>query len=123
MTNKLHILSTRVFAIVSDIPRGRVTTYKAIAECLGTRSYRAIGRILGGNPHIPLVPCHRVVMSDGRLGGYARGPDEKRRLLISEGVWIEGDRVRDFERCRMTPEELREHFSSRAHRESEAEIS
>ena len=123
MTKSLHIQTTRVFAIDSDIPRGRVTTYKAIAECLGIRSYRAIGRILGTNPNIPIVPCHRVVMSDGRLGGYARGRDEKRRLLISEGISIDGDRVRDFETKRISSKELRMALSSRDYRESDAEIS
>lgn len=91
-------LSERVYELLRRVPPGRVTTYKALAERLGTRAYRAIGVILSKNPDIPVVPCHRVVMSDGRLGGYARGVDEKRRLLLSEGVPVVNNRVVGFER-------------------------
>ncbi|OQX74432.1 MAG: cysteine methyltransferase [Campylobacteraceae bacterium 4484_4] len=80
------------------IPKGKVTTYGAIARYLGTGAVRAVGSAVGKNPYAPEVPCHRVVRSDGRLGNYsgAGGIAAKRRLLESEGVRIEGERIIDF---------------------------
>ena len=95
-------LAERVYRLVSLIPVGRVTTYKALAEACDTRSYRAVGGILRSNPNIPVVPCHRVVMSDGSLGGYARGVEEKRRMLEREGVIIREEKVDNFARVVVT---------------------
>jgi methylated-DNA-[protein]-cysteine S-methyltransferase len=83
----------RVWAICSRIPKGRVTTYKAIAEKLGTRAYRAVGQALSRNPYAPEVPCHRVVGSDGSLTGFTSGIAKKRRLLIDEGIEIKKGKV------------------------------
>lgn len=82
-----------VFDIVKRIPKGRVTTYKAIAEYLGT-SPRAVGQALKRNPKLIEVPCHRVVMSSGGLGGYVKGVNEKKKLLESEGVDV--SKLRDY---------------------------
>jgi len=81
----------RVHAALGEVPRGRVVTYAEVAKRLGCRSAQAIGQALKRNPRAPEVPCHRVIRSDGRLGGYAgkRGGvrvDRKRRLLREEGV-------------------------------------
>jgi methylated-DNA-[protein]-cysteine S-methyltransferase len=79
-----------VYTLCSQIPKGRVTTYKALADAMGTKAYQAIGQALKRNPHAPQVPCHRVVKSDGSLGGYcgeASNP-KKRRLLKKEGIEI-----------------------------------
>ncbi len=80
---------------MSQIPPGRVTTYGEIAKALGdVRAARAVGAALPKNPKPIEIPCHRVVMSDGSLGGYAfGGPERKRALLLSEGVPFKGDRV------------------------------
>jgi methylated-DNA-[protein]-cysteine S-methyltransferase len=83
----------RCYQLVAQIPKGRVTTYKALAEAMGTRGYQAIGRALNANPHLVTIPCHRIVHQDGRLGGYAAGVEQKRQLLESEGVEIVDDRV------------------------------
>ncbi len=67
-------------------------TYKEVAERAGRpRAWRAVGNILNKN-YDPAVPCHRVVGSGGRLGGYNRGPAKKLRLLLSEGVDLGPDR-------------------------------
>ncbi|MEK6900935.1 MAG: MGMT family protein [Nanoarchaeota archaeon] len=58
------------FSICQQIPKGKVTTYKEIASVLGTKGYQAIGQALQCNPYAPHVPCHRVVKSDGSLGGF-----------------------------------------------------
>ena len=68
-----------------SIPRGYVTTYKLYAEALGT-SPRQVGRLMAANPYPVVLPCHRVVRSDGSLGGYTGGVDVKRRLLSYEGA-------------------------------------
>jgi methylated-DNA-[protein]-cysteine S-methyltransferase len=84
----------RVYAAVSRIPRGRVATYKDIAQAIGEPlAYRAVGNALNKNPHAPKVPCHRVVNSNGRLGGYAGGLAKKRKLLAGEGIKIVRGRV------------------------------
>lgn len=86
----------RCYALLLKIPKGRVTTYKAIAEALGTKAYQAVGNAMNRNPNPVRVPCHRVVNSDGQLGGYAFGSERKIELLTDEGVLIENNRVVDF---------------------------
>jgi methylated-DNA-[protein]-cysteine S-methyltransferase len=86
------LMRTKVFEAVSKIPRGRVATYKQIAQICGT-SPRAIGRILNSNEYLVEIPCHRVVMSEGRIGGYRGGIEEKVRLLESEGVEVREGKV------------------------------
>jgi O-6-methylguanine DNA methyltransferase len=77
----------RVWRACARVPRGRVTTYAAIARAIGApRAARAVGNALNASPGMPKVPCHRVVKSDGLLGGFARGAKAKRALLEKEGV-------------------------------------
>ncbi len=85
--------STRVFEIVKRIPRGRVATYGEIARALNTRACRAVGQALKKNRN-PQVPCHRVIKSSGKIGGF-RGNQtrEKARILRSEGIEIRGNRI------------------------------
>ncbi len=90
-----------VYRILTLIPEGQVTTYGDIARTLGhPKSSRAIGRILNRNPNPIVVPCHRVVMSDGRIGGYADGQERKIELLAKEGLAFKSGRVKDFEKRR-----------------------
>jgi methylated-DNA-[protein]-cysteine S-methyltransferase len=93
-----RVLSTmtfneKVWALTSRIPRGRVTTYAALASALGSRAYRAVGLAMNRNPFAPRVPCHRVVGSDGRLVGYAGGLAKKLQMLQREGFAVVGGRV------------------------------
>lgn len=85
-------LSRRLFLLVKQIPAGKVATYKMLAERLGT-SARAVGRMLNKNPHPIVVPCHRVVLSSGKVGGYRFGAKKKIELLEKEGVKIEKGKV------------------------------
>jgi methylated-DNA-[protein]-cysteine S-methyltransferase len=74
-----------------------VSSYHALACALGSaKASRAVGNALNRNPNPVVVPCHRVVRSDGGIGGYKRGAREKLRLLAREGVKVEGGRVTDF---------------------------
>lgn len=84
--------------LLTKIPRGKVTTYKAIAEALGTKAYRAVGMAMNRNPDAPRVPCHRVVASDGSLHGYAHGLRKKAEILRREGVETKSGKVVDFPR-------------------------
>lgn len=75
----------RVYAVVRRIPKGNARSYRWVAEQLGDPNLaRAVGQALGCNQRPDLIPCHRVVRSDGSLGGYAWGVAKKRRLLAQE---------------------------------------
>ncbi|WP_449462902.1 endonuclease V [Tardisphaera miroshnichenkoae] len=85
-----------VWWLISNIPKGKVSTYGDVARALGDiRAARAVGVALSRNPYAPHVPCHRVIMSNGELGGYALGQEKKRELLVSEGVPIVNEKVVD----------------------------
>lgn len=78
--------ASRVENVVRKIPRGSVLTYAQVAERAGSpRAARAVGSILSKNKN-PEIPCHRVVRSDGNVGGYNRGSAKKRELLSQEGA-------------------------------------
>lgn len=82
-----------VWRLTKKIPRGRVATYAAIARALEKpHASRAVGNALNKNLHHG-VPCHRVVRSDGSIGGFAQGSGAKKRLLEKEGVVIKDERV------------------------------
>jgi len=88
------------YDLLNQIPVGKVATYAEIAHALGTKAYRAVGTAMNKNPNPIIVPCHRVVNSDGRLGNYAFGCERKQQLLESEGVVIVDGKVQDFEQVR-----------------------
>lgn len=73
--------------VVRNIPKGSVMTYKEVAMAVGRpRAARAVANIMAANYDLD-IPCHRVIRSDGSLGGYNRGGERKKRaILISEGV-------------------------------------
>ncbi|MDD4900530.1 MAG: MGMT family protein [Patescibacteria group bacterium] len=88
----------KVWQALKKIPRGRVTTYQELAKHLGRpKAARAVGNALNKNPQAPQAPCHRVVKSDGGLGGYARGAKKKNELLELEGVEVVKGRIEEFE--------------------------
>ena len=81
----------KVWKAISRIPKGRIQTYKKIAKLIGKpKASRAVANACGQNPYLIKIPCHRVVRSDGNIGGYSGkgGMREKRRLLKNEGVII-----------------------------------
>lgn len=81
--------SEKVYKLLQEkVPKGKVTTYKALAEKLGTKAYQAIGQAMNKNPYAPKVPCHRVIANDRTLGGFASGVKNKIKLLQQEGVEI-----------------------------------
>lgn len=94
-------LAIKVYSLLDTVPHGKVTTYKALAQAAGTKAYRAIGQIMKHNPNAPATPCHRVVASNGSLGGFMGKTDKKTLqkkidLLRSEGVAVKNNRILNF---------------------------
>ena len=84
----------KVYRVVRKISEGRVMTYKEVAKLAGSpRAFRAVGNALNKNSDLKTIPCHRVVKSDGRIGGYRYGTNKKISLLRKEGVQIKGKKV------------------------------
>jgi len=83
----------KVYSLCRKVPKGKVTTYKEIARGIGTKAYRAVGTALNKNPFAPIVPCHRVINSNGKIGGFASGVDKKIRLLRKEGVDVKNKKI------------------------------
>ena len=91
----------KVYKIVEKIPKGKVMTYKQVAERLRSKAYRAVGQALRNNPDTLKTPCHRVIKSNGNIGGYFGKIDQKSiknkiKLLESEGVMIEKGKIKNF---------------------------
>ncbi len=94
----MNDFAERVYELCRRVPKGRVTTYGDIAKALGTKGYQAVGNALRCNPYAPVVPCHRVVKSDGSIGGFKgkindKEIEEKIKLLKSEGVKIKNNKI------------------------------
>lgn len=96
--------SEKVWQLCKKVPKGKVTTYKAIAAAMKTKAYRAVGNAMNKNPNglltcgygKKMVPCHRVVDSKGHLHGFAHGLKKKAELLRREGIKIKNNKVVDF---------------------------
>ena len=78
----------KVWNEIMKIPRGETKTYKQIAEKIGKpKSYRAVANACGKNPYPVVIPCHRVIKSDGSIGGYsAKGGIKRKRMLLANEV-------------------------------------
>ncbi|UCE73991.1 MAG: endonuclease V [Methanomassiliicoccales archaeon] len=91
------------YSLVKQIPKGKVSTYGELAKALGDiRASRAVGRMLNANPYAPIVPCHRVVMRDGSLGGFGAGIHEKIKRLKKEGVFASNNLIENFQNILFT---------------------
>ena len=80
-----------VWKYLKTIPKGQTRTYKEVAEAIKRPlSYRAVANAIAKNPYSPLIPCHRVIKSDGSVGGYSGkgGVKTKVKLLKSEGILL-----------------------------------
>ena len=78
----------KVWNYLKKIPKGKVRTYLQVAKAIGKpKSFRAVANAVGKNPFPPKIPCHRVIRSDGKLGGYSAkgGIKTKKKLLKNEG--------------------------------------
>ena len=90
----------KVYKLCSRIPRGKVSTYREIAKAMRTKAYRAVGHARKCNPYAPKVPCHRVVASDGSLGGFNGKMNSRKKelLLKKESVIIKNGKVQNFKK-------------------------
>ncbi|HLP79658.1 MAG TPA: MGMT family protein [Acidobacteriota bacterium] len=91
--NSKDNFSSRIYSLLRTVPKGKVTTYKALANAAGTQAYRAVGTAMNRNPDAPRTPCHRVINSNGELGGFASGLPKKIELLKAEGVKIKDNKI------------------------------
>ena len=81
----------KIWEYLKKIPKGSVKTYSQVAKAIGKpKAVRAVANAIGKNPYPPSIPCHRVIRSDGNLGGYSGkgGIKQKRKLLKSEKINI-----------------------------------
>ena len=93
------ILSTKVYKKLLQVPEGKVTTYGDLAKAVGLKNgQRVIGTIMKKNPFPVIVPCHRVVKSNGKIGGYVYGEGVKSQILTREGIKIKAGRIMDFDK-------------------------
>lgn len=82
----MNTFQEKVYNVVKRIPKGKAITYKEVAEMIGSpRSCRAVGNALNKNRD-PRIPCHRVIRSDGNIGGFRDGTDKKAAILRREGM-------------------------------------
>jgi methylated-DNA-[protein]-cysteine S-methyltransferase len=88
----------KVLALTKKIPKGKVSTYKEIARAMKTKAYRAVGTALKNNKKPIIIPCHRVVNSNGSIGGYKGklNNKEKIKLLRKEGIKIKQRKSKIF---------------------------
>ena len=84
-----------------QVPSGKITTYGELARSIGLENgQRIIGKIMKVNPLPVIIPCHRVVKSDGKIGGYAYGERVKSKMLDNEGIKIEAGKIIDFDKMK-----------------------
>ena len=82
----MTIFQKKVYDFVRTIPKGSTATYKEVAAAIGhPKAYRAVGNALNKNPQIGIIPCHRVIKSNGQIGKFALGAHKKVELLRREG--------------------------------------
>jgi methylated-DNA-[protein]-cysteine S-methyltransferase len=87
-------LEEKVYKKLMEVPKGQVTTYGELAKAVGLKNgQRLIGRIMNKNPFPVIVPCHRVIMSSGKVGGYAWGEKIKINMLTKEGIKIKDGKI------------------------------
>ena len=81
-----------------EVPKGQITTYGELAKAVGLKNgQRAVGKIMNKNPYPVIIPCHRVVMSTGKIGGYAYGEHVKIKMLNDEGIKTKNGKIVDLE--------------------------
>jgi methylated-DNA-[protein]-cysteine S-methyltransferase len=91
-------LEQKIYKKLLEVPKGQITTYGELAKAVGLKNgQRVVGKIMNKNPYPVIVPCHRVVMSTGKIGGYAYGENVKTKLLNDEGIQIKNGKIIDLE--------------------------
>jgi len=92
-------LTEYTYFLVKQIPKGRVSTYGAVAKALGNKNYaRAVGKYMNKNPNADIMPCFKIIKSDGTLGGFGLGIKDKIRRLEHDGIKIKDGRILNFKK-------------------------
>ena len=87
------------YYLVRQIQKGRISTYGAVAKALGNKGYaRAVGKYMNNNPNADTMPCFKIVKSDGSLGGFGLGLDDKIRRLKEDGIEVKDGKISNFEK-------------------------
>ncbi|MEK0319911.1 MAG: MGMT family protein [Nitrosopumilus sp.] len=91
-------IEQKIYKKLLEVPKGQITTYGELAKAVGLKNgQRVVGKIMNKNPYPVIIPCHRVVMSTGKIGGYAFGENIKIKLLNDEGIQIKNGKIMDLE--------------------------
>jgi len=91
-------IKKKIYKKLLKIPPGKITTYKELARSVGLENgQRVVGQIMKKNPFPVIIPCHRVVKSNGEIGGYAYGVSIKKSMLVKEGISISKNRIKNFQ--------------------------
>ena len=89
----------KIYQKLLEVPIGYVTTYGDLAKAINLKNgQRVVGQIMKKNPFPVIIPCHRVVKSDGTIGGYAYGSERKKHMLWEEGLKINNNKISDFKK-------------------------
>jgi len=90
-------ITEKIYKKLLQVPPGKITTYGELSRAVGFENgQRVIGQIMKKNPFPVIIPCHRVVKSNGDIGGYAFGINVKKTMLSKEGICIKKDRIENF---------------------------
>ena len=93
------IIEKKIYRKLLQVPSGKITTYKELARSVGLQNgQRIIGQIMKKNPFPVIIPCHRVVKSNGEIGGYAYGISIKKNMLVKEGISISNNKIKNFQK-------------------------
>ena len=91
-------LEQKIYKKLLEVPKGQITTYGELAKAVGLKNgQRIIGKIMNKTPYPVIVPSHRVVMSTGKIGGYAYGEHIKTKMLRDEGIEIKNGKILNLE--------------------------
>ncbi len=91
-------LEEKIYKKLLDVPKGQITTYGELSKAVGLKNgQRVVGKIMNKNPYPVIIPCHIVVMSTGKIGGYAFGQDIKVKMLSDEGIEISNGKIINLE--------------------------
>jgi methylated-DNA-[protein]-cysteine S-methyltransferase len=92
-------IEEKIYRKLLEVPLGNVTTYGDLAKAINLKNgQRIVGQIMKKNQFPVIVPCHRVVKSDGTIGGYAYGIERKKYMLSKEGLEINNDKILNFKK-------------------------
>ena len=91
-------IEERIYKKLLQVPYGKITTYGELSRSVGLKNgQRVVGQIMKKIPFPVIIPCHRVVKSNGDIGGYAFGVNIKKNMLSKEGICIKNDKIENFE--------------------------